>query len=287
MTALRGEEGTAETLVARLRDRLRAYDRLIVAYSGGADSAFLAAVAADVLGSRALAVTAVSASLPESERVAAADFARVHGIYHLQICTDETERPEYVRNGHDRCFHCKSALFDALRPLTELLGAPVALGTNLDDLGDHRPGHRAASARGALTPLVDVGFSKQAIREASRSLGLETADKPAAACLASRVAYGDPVTPQLLHRVEVAEHGVKSLGFGVCRVRAHADGTVARVEVPAADIERAAARRQAIDLAVREAGFSFCALDLTGFRSGAMNVLLTLEGPAPSAGPHP
>jgi pyridinium-3,5-biscarboxylic acid mononucleotide sulfurtransferase len=258
----------------RLTDRLRAEQRVIIAYSGGADSAFLAAMAERVLGASALAVTAVSPSLPDTERVAARDFARAHGIRHLEVCTDEQYRPEYVANDGDRCYHCKSALFDALLPLSELLCARVALGTNLDDLGDYRPGQRAASERGVIAPLVDAGFTKQDVRDASRRLGLETADKPAAACLASRVAYGDAVTPELLHRVEAAEDAVRALGFSVCRVRAHAGGTVARLEVPAGDIDRAATCRAALDAAVRAAGFRFVALDLAGFSSGRLNVLL-------------
>lgn len=266
-------------LLECLRSQLLSHDRLVVAFSGGADSALLAAVAAQALGSRMLAVTAVSASLPEAERLAAVEFAGARGIRHLQVHTDEGRRADYVRNGGDRCYHCRSALFDALQPLADLLGAPVALGTNLDDLGEHRPGLRAASERGILSPLVDAGFSKEAVREASRLLGLQTADKPAAACLASRVAYGDPVTPGLLRRIEDAELAVKALGFTVCRVRSHADGTVARLEVPADDIGRAAACRVSLDAAVRHAGFSFCALDLAGFSSGGLNVLLTLEGP--------
>jgi uncharacterized protein len=259
-----------------LKARLRREKRLIVAFSGGADSAFLAAMAAEVLGTEALAVTAVSPSLPRAERLAAREFARAHGIRHLEVCTDEEDRPDYVANSGDRCYHCKSALFDALRPLAELLGAPVALGTNMDDLGDHRPGQRAAAERGVITPLVDAGFTKQAVREASHELGLETAEKPAAACLASRVAYGDPVTPQLLGRIEVAEDAVHALGFPVCRVRSHGDGTLARIEVPEADIERATACRADLDTAVRNAGFRFAALDLAGFTSGRMNVLLPL-----------
>jgi uncharacterized protein len=265
-------------LLAGLEARLGEQERLVVAYSGGTDSAFLAAVAARVLGTGALAVTAVSPSLPGSERAAARAFARAHGIRHLEVCTDEEDRPDYVANGADRCYHCKSALFDVLLPLAEMLGAPVALGTNLDDLGDHRPGQQAAAERGVVAPLVDAGFSKRAVREASRRLGLETADKPAAACLASRVAYGDPVTPELLRRVEVAEEAVRAAGFPVCRVRSHGDGTVARLEVPQADVERAASCRLLLDAAVRAAGFRFAALDLQGFSSGRMNVLL----PAPT-----
>ena len=258
----------------RLRARLAAAGKVVVAFSGGADSAFLAAVAAQVLGERAVAVTAVSASLPADERAAARRFARRHGIRHVEVCTDELDRADYVANNADRCYHCKTALMDAIAPLADLAGAVVALGTNLDDLGDYRPGQRAAVERGAIAPLVDAGFTKADVRSASRVLGLETADKPAAACLSSRVAYGDPVTADVLSRVETAERAVRDLGFDVFRVRSHAGGTVARIEVPPADIERAVGVREALDAAVRGAGFRFCALDLAGFASGRMNDLI-------------
>ncbi|NDK23979.1 ATP-dependent sacrificial sulfur transferase LarE [Streptomyces sp. TR1341] len=267
---------SVDAALTRLRGQLGQQDRLIVAFSGGADSALLAAVAAEVLGERALAVTAVSPSLPVRERRAARDFARRHGIRHLDVCTDEGERPEYRANGADRCHHCKSALFDAVQPLAGLLGARVALGTNLDDLGDHRPGQAAAAERGVLAPLVDAGFTKELVRAASSRLGLETADKPAAACLASRIAYGDPVTPEGLAAVERAEEALRTLGFPIGRVRAHAEGTVARIEVPEEDFGRLAACRTELETAVRQAGFRFVAVDLAGFRSGRMNVLLPL-----------
>jgi uncharacterized protein len=270
-----------DALLAALRGRLRSEQRLLVAFSGGVDSALVAAVAAEELGERAVAVTAVSASLPRAERVAAKEFARGRGIAHVEVDTDELDRPEYVANGANRCFHCKTALFDALAPLATLSGARIALGTNMDDLGDHRPGQAAASQRGAIAPLLDVGFGKAEVRQVSVALGLDTAEKPAAACLASRVAYGDPVTPEVLHRVELAEVGVRELGFPVCRVRVHAGGAVARIEVPADDVPRAAQLRAELDSVVRSAGFDFCALDLQGFASGRMNVLLGM--PARSA----
>jgi uncharacterized protein len=271
-------ERSDEAKLAELRKRLRAERRLLVAYSGGVDSALVAAVAAQELGERAVAVTAVSASLPRSERAKARAFAAAHGIAHVEVATDELDRPEYVANAGDRCYHCKSALFDALAPLAALAGARIALGTNTDDLGDHRPGQAAAVARGAIAPLLDAGFGKSDVRRVSAALGLATAEKPAAACLASRIAYGDPVTPEVLHRVELAEEAVRELGFGVCRVRAHGGGAVARVEVPADDVPRAAELRSELDAAVRAAGFEFCALDLQGFASGRMNVLLGMPG---------
>lgn len=272
-------ERPVEALLAALRERVRAEPRLLVAYSGGVDSALVAAVAADELGDRAVAVTAVSASLPRSERTAARAFTASRGIAHVEVATDELERPEYVANGGDRCFHCKSALFDALEPLAAISGARIALGTNTDDLGDHRPGQAAAVARGAIAPLLDAGFGKAEVRAVSVAMGLVTADKPAAACLASRVAYGDPVTAELLQKVERAEEAVRGLGFPVCRVRTHGGGAVARVEVPAEDVPRAAGLRAELDAGVRAAGFEFCALDLQGFASGRMNVLLGMPGP--------
>jgi uncharacterized protein len=270
--------GDPAALLVALRERVRAEQRLLVAFSGGVDSALVAAVAAQELGERAVAVTAVSASLARSERAAASAFAREHDIAHVEIATDELERPEYVANAGDRCFHCKSALFDALEPLAGLSGARIALGTNVDDLGDHRPGQRAAAARGAIAPLLDVGFGKAEVRAVSAALGLATAEKPAAACLSSRVAYGEPVTAEVLRRVELAEEAVRALGFPVCRVRSHGGGTVGRVEVPAADVPRAAELRAELDAGVRAAGFDFCALDLQGFASGRMNVLLGMPG---------
>ncbi|MDT7646001.1 MAG: pyridinium-3,5-biscarboxylic acid mononucleotide sulfurtransferase [Pseudonocardiales bacterium] len=257
-----------------LRDRLALQRRLLVAFSGGVDSALVAVVAAQVLGAASVAVTAVSASLPGAERAAARRFAVEHGLAHVEVCTDELDRPEYRANDGDRCFHCKSALLDALRPLAEQSGAAIALGTNLDDLGDYRPGQRAAAARGAIAPLVEAGLGKDAVRAVSALLGLDTSAKPAAACLSSRVAYGDPVTREVLGRIERAEAALHALGFPVCRVRAHAGGTVARLELPPAELTRAGELGARIDAEVRAAGFQFCSLDLQGFRSGRMNVLL-------------
>ncbi|HEY2206636.1 MAG TPA: ATP-dependent sacrificial sulfur transferase LarE [Pseudonocardia sp.] len=270
-----------ESLLVALRDRLARERRVIVAYSGGVDSALLAVVAAEVLGDGALAVTAVSDSLSAEERTAARSFAREHRLRHVEVCTDEFDRPEYRRNDGDRCYHCKSALFDAVGPMAALADAAVAVGTNLDDLGDHRPGQRAAAQRGAITPLVDAGFGKGEVRAVSALLGLVTAGKPASPCLSSRVAYGEPVTPELLRRVERAEAAVRALGFPVCRVRAHGGGTVARLELPPGEVLSAAALRTELDTAVRAAGFRFCALDLQGFASGRMNVLLGIPATAP------
>ena len=268
-------------LLTSLETRLRSEQRLLVAYSGGVDSALVAAVAAQVLGHRAVAVTAVSPSLPRSERAAAREFARGRGIAHVEVCTDEMDRSSYTANSGDRCFHCKSALFDAIAPLVALADARVALGTNADDLGDHRPGQRAAATRGAIAPLLDVGFGKAEVRRVSATLGLSTAAKPAAACLASRVAYGEPVSAELLGRIERAEEAVRVLGFPVCRVRSHGTGAVARVEVPSDDVLRAAGLRAELDAEVRAVGFAFCALDLQGFRSGRMNVLLAESATTP------
>lgn len=254
-----------------LRRTIRRHEALVVAYSGGADSAFLAAVAHRELGDGMVAVTAVSPSLAEAERADAAAFAAEHGFRHVEVETDEVESAAYRANGADRCAHCKDALMDALVPLAADLasGAAIALGVNVDDLADHRPGQRAAAERGAVFPLVDAGFTKADVRAASRTLRLRTWDKPAAPCLASRVPYGTPVTVELLGRVERAEAALRALGFRELRVR-H-DGDTARLEVPLTDLAQVIDLRSAVVDAVQAAGYRRVALDLEGLRSGNLN----------------
>ena len=253
-----------------LRRRLSELGRVTVAFSGGADSAFLAWVANDTLGrDRVHAVTAVSPSLAPDERAECEALAADWGLRWTAVATDELARAEYVANGADRCWHCKAELMDALAPLAAAEGATVVLGVNVDDLGDHRPGQEAAAARGAVFPLVDAGFAKAEVREASRTLGLRTADKPAAACLASRVPYGTPVTIGVLDRVGRAEGGVRRLGFRQVRVRHYGD--VARLELDVTDLARAVEERHALVAAVKAAGYRYVTLDLEGFRSGSLN----------------
>jgi uncharacterized protein len=268
--------------LAVLRRELEATGGLMVAFSGGADSAFLLAAAVEALGERAVAATGVSPSLPEDELAAAAALAAELGARHLVVPTHEGERPGYLRNGPDRCFFCKDELFEVLGPLAGAEGLALAVGTNIDDLGDHRPGQRAAAVHGVLTPLVAAGLSKAEVREASRRRGLRTADKPAAACLASRIAYGVQVTPARLSRVERAEALLRSFGLAQLRVRDHGD--LARVEVPTwalQDLVRPD-RRAHLVAGLRELGFTYVTLDLEGFRSGSMNAALgRAGGPSP------
>jgi len=261
-----------------LRARLVELDRVLVAFSGGADSAFLAWVAHDTLGAeRAVAVTAVSPSLAALEHDDAAALASEWGLRWLEVLTDEMLDAAYRRNDGDRCFWCKDALMDALAPLAapagEHAGAHVVLGVNVDDLGDHRPGQRAAADKGAAFPLVDAGFTKADVREWSRRLGLRTWDKPAAACLASRVPYGTAVTVQVLSRVERAEAGLHDLGFRAVRVRHYED--TARLEVPLTELERVVAQRERVVEVVKRAGYRYVTLDLEGLRSGNLNAALT------------
>jgi uncharacterized protein len=257
-----------------LRRELEATGGLMVAFSGGVDSAFLLAAAAEALGPRAVAATGVSPSLAASELEDARALAAELGVRHLEVQTREQERPGYLANGPDRCYFCKSELFDVLLPLARQEGLALAVGTNTDDLGDWRPGQRAAAERGVITPLVTAGFSKAEVREASREMGLRTHDKPAAACLASRVAYGIQVTPARLSRVERAEALLRSLGVAQLRVRDHGD--LARVEVPVEALPELVHgdARERLVRGLRDLGFAYVTLDLEGFRSGSMNARL-------------
>jgi uncharacterized protein len=259
---------------AALRARLRELAPVVVAFSGGADSAFLAWVANDELGDGATAVTAVSPSLAPEERADCAALAADWGLRWREVETDELSDPAYAVNDGDRCFHCKSALMDAL---TAFPGTK-ALGVNLDDLGDHRPGQRAAAERGAQFPLVDAGFTKADVRATSRAHGLRTWDKPAAACLASRIPYGTAVTLGTLSTVAAAESALKGLGFRDLRVRHYGD--LARLEFGADELDAAFARRREIVAAVRGAGYRYVTLDLEGLRSGNLNAALGLRDSA-------
>lgn len=272
----RGEEnGAVDGKLERLRGLLEGYGSVAVAYSGGADSAFLADVAAEVLGERAIAVTAVSESLAPAEHDDARALAAERGWRYTEVHTREIDRPEYRRNAPDRCFHCKDELFDVLEPLRPALGvAEIAVGTNLDDFGDFRPGQRAARQHGVRTPLVDAGLTKAEVREASRARGLRTWNKPASACLSSRIAYGVEVTPERLSRVGRAEALLHELGFREMRVRDHGD--LARIEVSLSEVERLASSplRECVSAFLRELGFAHVTLDLEGFRSGSLNIPL-------------
>jgi uncharacterized protein len=253
-----------------LRQEIAAADRMVVAFSGGVDSALLAWVAHDVLGpERAVAVTAISASLAPSERDDCRRFASEWGLRWMEVETDELSRPEYVANGPDRCYHCKSELMDHLVPVAEAEGGVVALGVNLDDLADHRPGQKAARERGAVFPLVAAGYTKSAVRSAAKELGIEAWDKPAAACLASRVPYGTQVTLGTLASVAEAEEALRGLGFRQLRVRHYGD--LARIELSSDDLDRAVRDKTAVVAAVKNAGYRYVTLDLEGFRSGNLN----------------
>lgn len=263
----------ATLALARLRSALARFDALVVAFSGGADSALLAWVATDVLGAdRVQCITAVSPSLPTDELTDCQALAAEWGLTWSTVETDELDDESYRANDADRCYHCKDALARALDPIAATASATVALGVNVDDLGDHRPGQRAALEHGAVFPLVEAGFTKAQVREASRALGLRTADKPAAACLASRLPYGTPVSLGILREVEAAEAAVRRLGFDDLRVRHYGD--TARLEVPVARLAEVLDAREAVLRAVHDAGYRYVTLDLDGLRSGNLNAAL-------------
>ncbi|HSB86139.1 MAG TPA: ATP-dependent sacrificial sulfur transferase LarE [Ilumatobacteraceae bacterium] len=253
----------------QLRTELRRLERVVVAFSGGADSAFLAAVANDVLGHEAHAVTAVSPSLAGDEETDCRALASELGLRWTPVATEEMERAAYRINDTDRCYHCKAELMDVIGPIAAAEGATVVLGVNIDDLGDHRPGQLAAGERGALFPLVRAGFTKAEVRDASKSLGLRTWNKPAAACLASRIPYGTEVSIALLGQVDRAEAALKRLGFAELRVRHYGD--TARIEVPLEQLADVVATREDVVTVVKAAGYRYVTLDLEGFRSGNLN----------------
>ena len=257
---------------AALRSLVEQRERVVVAFSGGADSALLAWIANDVLGSNAVAVTAVSPSLPADDLEHCRALADSWGMAWEPVRTDELANPSYVANDGDRCYWCKAELMDVIGPVAQTRNAAVLLGVNVDDLGDHRPGQRAASERGAHFPFVEAGLTKADVRSLSRSLGLSTWDRPAAACLASRIPYGTPVSLRVLSSVERAEAALRRLGFLELRVRHYGD--TARIEVGEADLGRAVDARVAIVAALRAAGYAYVTLDLEGLRSGNLNAAL-------------
>jgi uncharacterized protein len=258
-----------------LQEQLGLLDSLLVAYSGGTDSAFLAYMAHQALGARMLAVIADSPSLPRKELAAALRFAQEHGIPVRVLQTHEMERPEYIRNDSQRCFQCKDELFTQMKAARVELGfAYLAYGMNVDDRGEFRPGQRAASLHGALAPLAEAELCKLEIRELAREAGLMLADKPASACLSSRLEYGRPVTTEALAQIEEAEDALHAMGFARIRVRHH--GELARVEIAREEMAQALTMGtlDAMTAVLRRLGFLYVTLDMEGYRSGSLNQML-------------
>ncbi len=263
---------------ASLQAHLRQLGRLLIAYSGGVDSAYLAWAAHQALGGDMLAIIADSPSLARTQLADAIAFAREQAIPLEVIATSELDRPEYVRNDSQRCFFCKDELFTLMEELRHERGVDaIAYGVNVDDQGDFRPGQKAANAYHIVAPLLDAGLTKEEIRALARAAGLRIWDKPASACLSSRIEYGRPVTREALEVVEKGEEALRALGFRQFRVRHH--GEIVRIEISREELPRALDPAMAVEFTsiFKTLGFKFVTLDLEGFRSGSMNALLPAE----------
>jgi uncharacterized protein len=260
----------SEDKLTRLRDGIRACGGALVAFSGGVDSTFVLAVAREMLGPRAVALTAHSPSVPQAEREEARRLTAKLGVRHLEVESHEQDDPRYLANGTDRCYYCKTELYRLCAEAARAEGLGAILdGFNADDRRDHRPGHLAAEERGVRSPLAEAGLAKSEVRAWSEAYGLHTWDKPQMACLASRIPYGTAVTPERLGQVERAEAALRALGLRSFRVRHHGD--IGRIEVAEEELATAFARRVEVAGAVKGAGFRLAALDLEPFRSGRMN----------------